>query len=57
MDLLPEEIKEFKDITFRLYKRTLTDDEAKDQLNRMVLAFEMIQKNPIANVQKEGQND
>lgn len=42
LDLLPEEIQEFKIINFNLYRRKLTDQEAKDQLARMLLLVELL---------------
>lgn len=36
ISLTPEEIQEFQEITFKLYKRKLSYDEAEDQLSRMV---------------------
>lgn len=59
-DLLPEEIEEFKQITFRKFGRKFTDEEAVDQLSRLVCAYELIQNDlndPIENAQKEGQNE
>lgn len=44
--LTEEEIKEFQEITYKLYKRKLTHDEAEDQLTRMVMAFKLILKAP-----------
>lgn len=59
-DLLPEEVEEFKQITFRKFGRKLTDEEAVDQLSRLVCAYELIQNDlndPIENAQRKVQNE
>lgn len=59
VELTEDEIQEFQSITLKRYGRKLTELEAEDQLSRMVLAFELIQKNvnvAIEITKKEDQN-